>query len=429
MADNNNNKKDPIEELFQQKAENYEIPFNEADWMKLEKRLDLLDRQYVYRRRMRFIAAASVLILSLLGYFTYENRIKINQIARDLGGSPVPEERHHAESNDRPGRQSPQSGTDLKRNGTVAAGDSVRSKEDSSLLALQSDQASPRIGAEPDQAGQEKTEPSVSADAGIGRELSIRELACPSCLLATADVNEGNESPAYSRIEPPGTGIDDTTMADASGNTSSVMPGSVDRIPREKSRAAVSLVMGPDLSTVGSISSFYNPGYKLGVAVEYRLNTNLSISTGIIQSEVRYRAHGNDYKPPRGYWTNGIVPEETIGECILLDIPIKLKYNFMNFTHSRFFATAGLSSYIMLNEDYRFNYHRDDTGLVQGWSENTGTRHWMSNMGLSVGYELDVHSHWSIRAEPFVKIPLREVGWGNVKLYSLGSFFSINYKL
>jgi hypothetical protein len=32
--------------------------------------------------------------------------------------------------------------------------------------------------------------------------------------------------------------------------------------------------------------------------------------------------------------------------------------------------------------------------------------------------------HLSLSAEPFIRVPIREVGWGNVKLYSVGSFVS-----
>ncbi|MEX0929098.1 MAG: hypothetical protein WDZ53_06800, partial [Balneolales bacterium] len=79
-------------------------------------------------------------------------------------------------------------------------------------------------------------------------------------------------------------------------------------------------------------------------------------------------------------------------------------------------------------EDYHFSYDSDDPALWEGWSDNTGSRHWLSNAGFSVGYELDIHRHWSLRAEPFLKVPIRGVGWGNVKLYSMGSFVSFNYK-
>jgi hypothetical protein len=46
-----------------------------------------------------------------------------------------------------------------------------------------------------------------------------------------------------------------------------------------------------------------------------------------------------------------------------------------------------------------------------------------------VGYEFDLDRNISLRAEPFLRIPLREVGHANVNLYSVGSLVSINYNL
>ncbi|MEX2603442.1 MAG: hypothetical protein WD361_04530, partial [Gracilimonas sp.] len=80
-------------------------------------------------------------------------------------------------------------------------------------------------------------------------------------------------------------------------------------------------------------------------------------------------------------------------------------------------------------EDYRFEYDYSKPGQTESLSENSGKAHLLSNAGFSVGYELDIHQSWNLRVEPFIKIPLQEVGWGNVKLYSVGSFISINYKL
>ena len=183
------------------------------------------------------------------------------------------------------------------------------------------------------------------------------------------------------------------------------------------------------MSTVGGISNFYNPGYKIGISAEYALTKNLAVSVGAIHSRVQYTASGNDYNPPEGYWSYGAVPQETVGKCLLIDIPISLKYNVLHFDDSRIFASGGVSSYIMLNEDYRFDYGGYSSGQPQRWQERTGTRHWMSNAVFSLGYEMDLKSNISLRIEPFIKVPIQEVGWANVKLYSMGSFISVNYNI
>ncbi len=83
----------------------------------------------------------------------------------------------------------------------------------------------------------------------------------------------------------------------------------------------------------------------------------------------------------------------------------------------------------MLNEDYQFKYNSYASGQQQSWQERTGTRQWMSNAVFSLGYEMDLRKNISLRVEPFIKVPMREVGWGKVKLYSMGSFISVNYNI
>jgi hypothetical protein len=182
------------------------------------------------------------------------------------------------------------------------------------------------------------------------------------------------------------------------------------------------------LSTVGGVSNFDQPGFKGGVMAEYAFNKTFSLISGLAISNVKYKADGREYNPPQG-WNYGVMPDQTTAVCLVLDIPISLKANLFNFDRSRIFATTGLSSYIMLNEDYQFRYNdSNQAGLESSWSESTGTRHWFSNAGFSVGIEYDLSPTWSIRAEPHLKVPLKGVGWGNVDLYSMGSFVSLNYR-
>ncbi|MDZ7721225.1 MAG: outer membrane beta-barrel protein [Balneolaceae bacterium] len=193
------------------------------------------------------------------------------------------------------------------------------------------------------------------------------------------------------------------------------------------SRIAVGVVLSPDLSTVDGVSNFDTPGFKGGVLAEYSLSKHFSLISGVAISNVKYKANGSEYNPPQA-WNNGVMPDQTSAMCVILDIPVSLKANLFNFDRSRIFATAGLSSYIMMNEDYQFQYDGNPAGMENSWSEATGTRHWFSNAGFSIGIEYDLSPTWSIRAEPHLKIPLKGVGWGDVELYSMGSFVSLNYR-
>ncbi|MFH5832371.1 outer membrane beta-barrel protein [Halalkalibaculum sp. DA384] len=425
------NHNDPIEELFRKKAEEYEIEFREGDWRKLEDQLDKVEARQARNRRWRWIAAASILLISLLGYFTYENYQAISQINKQLSEQAparqeAPVDRRPEEMADEPSQEPPAAGSELSSG--EGSGQAASPREVPNGATDAGGPGTPAV----EQTDQETTRPhhfAISEE--MGRDLFIPRYRCPDCRIFGRLQQLMEPAPfllAESSALPP------VVQRDPQEKTESHLTGrppvGADNVSaRSSSPLSVGFVAGPDLSTVGGFSNFSDPGYKIGLAVEYRLAPRLSINSGIGQANVQYTARGREYKPPYGYWSNGIVADQTVAECAILEIPVNLKYDLLQFEKSRVYTSAGVASYIMLNEEYRFNYERDDTGLVQSWKGKTGSRHWLSNITLSAGYELDMPGNWSVRAEPFVKLPLKEVGWGNVKLYSVGTSISLNLNL
>lgn len=410
MSEEKNNN-DPIEKLFREKAEEYDISYREEDWLKLEKKLDLRNAQSVYRQRLRWLAAASILIISLLGYFTFKNYNSINQLAQQLN------EETPSQSEQPPTEQSPPvSVEDLPE---------MNRERPPGITENRSDDVA---GNDPGGITHEPREMETASE-----EIAATFDDGEAELLASHERSIKNITP-FTSVQTPSINQSDYGVQPANTDRESRFSTASATVDAEKdqfstSRFSLGLTMAPDFSTVSSLSRFQDPGYKIGITFHYKLHRYLSISTGIVQSVVRYAATGDDYNPPP-YWSyNNASPTDILAECLIFDIPVTLKYEFLDFEQSRFFATAGLSSYYMVNEDYSFNYDSYGPDQVQNWSKRTGTRHWLSNAGFSIGYEIDVHPNWSVSAEPFVKVPIKEVGWGNVKLYSLGTFVSINYRL
>lgn len=436
MSDKNQNN-DPLERFFRQKADEYDIQYKEEDWEKLEARLDEMDKQYANRRR-RYMAAAVVLMLfAVLGYFTFEQQQTINQLNDRLDNA---ERENVADLPDNFFESLP----DTRIDDESANNENTADETESDVTTESPDLASGEQSAvEGESNTTENSNEAIAADDDRQNyETNITE----SRLVAIANASPGfdGRSPAISAIKPIKTrakvnkGGSKAQQAPLSESESDRefrghqrMSGFSTGIPVEQQKSprfSTGIYIGPDLSTVGSISNFVNPGHKIGLSVEYNITQNLALSVGAQHTRVRYSAGGGEYKLPEGYLPYGSAADEIRAQCVLIDIPVNLKYNFMHFNDSRIYASAGLSSYIMLNEDYQFKYENSQPQAPQRWQERTGTRHWMSNATISIGYEYDLMQNVSIRAEPFLKTPLKEVGWGNVNLYSMGSFFSINYK-
>jgi len=184
---------------------------------------------------------------------------------------------------------------------------------------------------------------------------------------------------------------------------------------------------GPDVSLVG-FSEVTKPGTNLSILLEYQLNRRWSINSGITYSKKNYKAKGEDYHPPKGFWDYGVVPDMTDATCEVIDIPINIRYYFRPAKSNRLFASTGLSTYLMLTEDYKFQYARDDPQyLVLSWSGKNENQHYFAIYNLSVGYQRSMGKQWFLEIEPFVKLPLTGVGFGEVDLWSTGASFSLKY--
>ncbi|NBC64176.1 MAG: outer membrane beta-barrel protein [Bacteroidetes bacterium] len=449
MSDEHNHN-DPLERLFRKKAEEYDISYREEDWLKLEKKLDARDTKIYYQRRFRWLAAASILIISLIGFYTVQNHNKINELTEQLNQSEQVQpneqlvnpqenlsliENETAESNDQANEEEvsdESEGSEVANEYETTVQDqqpSTAVNNDSELIATVSEDESTANQSEHlpgrifDDASQTIPEQSIQPN-----ELFPNR----SSMLAT--VHSENQRvvlksrSSYSRFqtyngdpESGASAIRTAPLPAQNGFSSNQSAFATD------SRFAVGIVLSPDLSTAGGMSNFDSPGFKGGVMAEYAISKNFSVISGIAISNVKYKADGDAYNPPQA-WNYGVMPDRTSAVCVVLDIPINLKANLFNFDRSRIYTTAGLSSYIMVNEDYQFQYDRNQQGLDSSWSDATGTRHWFSNAGFSIGVEYDLSKSWSVRAEPHIKVPLKGVGWGDVELYSFGNFLSLNYR-
>jgi hypothetical protein len=193
-------------------------------------------------------------------------------------------------------------------------------------------------------------------------------------------------------------------------------------------RFEISGIFGPDFSNVGFVSP-EKTGVNIGLMVGYRFTERFSIQTGVLHSRKHYTAVGESYKGYPGANLNitYVKMDWVDANCLMWDIPINIRYDILLRPKQRAFISAGFSSYILSEEDlqYHFRYYGDPG--YRAWTNQENSSYMMSVVNLSVGYEQRISSSFSLQAEPFLKIPTREIGYGNINLNSLGIFLSIKY--
>ena len=198
---------------------------------------------------------------------------------------------------------------------------------------------------------------------------------------------------------------------------------------------SVRVVLAPDLSAVG-LRNFARPGTNAGLLLEYRLTPRWSVQAGALWSEKIYNAKPGDYTwPAYQYWN--VKPVGIEGRCNMIDVPLNIRYDFALRSRadgrqpSRWFASTGLTSYLILNERYHYNYAwPDDPAIkVRETPINDASRYGFSQLNVSAGYERALSRRLSWQVEPFMKIPLKQVGFYKINLLSTGAFVSLRYKL
>jgi len=198
------------------------------------------------------------------------------------------------------------------------------------------------------------------------------------------------------------------------------------RPQKDNTRWTFGAVYAPDISTV-NFTHTQPLGLNLGVTVDYRLNDRFSLQTAFIYTKKNYKLNGDDYHPPKGSWFDYVNMKDVTGSCSMYDIPLNLRYNAVRKKSSKIFFTAGLSSYLMKNEDYSYYFYYQGVPTTRDRSYPTNDDYILSVLNISAGFEKKLNNSFSLQVEPFFKQSLTGVGFGEISLNSTGIYFSLRY--
>ena len=179
------------------------------------------------------------------------------------------------------------------------------------------------------------------------------------------------------------------------------------------------LMAGVDFSTI-KFQSIQHTGFNIGVLAGYHLNRKFSIETGLWWDRKKYYSDGKYLNTVKLNLPYNIKVIDLSGSCDMFEIPLNIRYNVDDHKKGKWFATAGISSYIMMHEDY--NYAADNMGYYYNAysSYKNGSRNFLSVMHASLGYEYPIKKAGKLRIEPYLKIPLHGLGTGSLPITSTG---------
>jgi len=185
--------------------------------------------------------------------------------------------------------------------------------------------------------------------------------------------------------------------------------------------------IGADASNV-SLFSFNNSSITAtyGVGIGYQINKKISIQTGFYAGRKKYIAGPGDYNSKNDPYLSTLDITKVNANCFIYEIPVSVRYNFVLRPKTTYYATAGISSFIMKSEAYDYSFTTGG-GNYQIKQTYTGNDNLFSIVTVSVGIERKLSKAFSIQAEPSVNIPIAGVGEGTVKLYSTDIQVGVKY--
>jgi len=187
---------------------------------------------------------------------------------------------------------------------------------------------------------------------------------------------------------------------------------------------AINLSAGPDLSFVG-LGDGGKTNLNYGIGMGYTLANRFTVRAGFYVAKKIYTAKASDYHPPSWYWTYNSALERIDANCNIYEVPVSASYNFGRSKNHSWLAGLGVSTLFMKRETYNYLY-KDAWGQSRNksWTLRNGSRHYFSMLTISGGYQYRVNQHFSIIAEPYLKLPLQGIGFGKIKLNSGGLLFT-----
>jgi hypothetical protein len=192
-----------------------------------------------------------------------------------------------------------------------------------------------------------------------------------------------------------------------------------------KPRFAGGVIGAQDINGAGSFKQG-KVGSKAGLVFAAGVSQKLTISTGAVYSSTPYSAGYEDFTLP---YQPKVSPVSLTANCQMLDIPINIGYQVYNQGKNMISLGTGLSSYIMLQQDYNFVYSNSSGIAPKDYSVPNSSSYLFKILNLNATYERQISSKAGITIQPYLKLPLADIGYSQVKLQTTGIAVGLSWNL
>jgi hypothetical protein len=163
-------------------------------------------------------------------------------------------------------------------------------------------------------------------------------------------------------------------------------------------------------------------GFEIGVIGGYRLNDRFSLETGLSFANKYYQTAGEHFsmKTVGSSMPAGMKIMEVESNTQLLQIPLHIRYAILSKTRHRVIAAAGVSTYILMKESNSYHMMMNGAGSMMYSTYKNRPVYIAGSFDLLIGYEKTIGARTDLRIEPYLQLPLKGVGVGELQLKTAG---------
>ena len=186
------------------------------------------------------------------------------------------------------------------------------------------------------------------------------------------------------------------------------------------------LVAGAGINTVKH-SSMSKAGVDVGLIGGYRINNRFSVETGLIYTRNFYEVAASSFnqKGIEPMLSGGRSLNEVHGSNKMVEIPLNLRFEIMQKNANSVYLSPGLSTYLVTRESNWYLTTMNGSSEMLYGAYNKTHPYLGAAMNLSAGFERKIGTNSNLRIAPYVQLPLRGVGVGNIKLVNTGLHIGI----
>ncbi|MBB2144660.1 hypothetical protein GM921_04145 [Pedobacter sp. LMG 31464] len=402
-----------LDHLFKKRLQDAEniFAYNEEDWMALEARLDKKDKNRVVLRWLRIGSGIAAMLLLAFGWWFFGST--------DLNNNPATVKKVK-QSDDKISNQpifkseTQKNDNELSLEKTLLTHNSIPKKHKVSVPTKQLVQ---NLNTQ-----QNTEENSIASTVPAAK----KEEANAAIVIAAVSPEINNsvvvQQQVANNVNTTQVVIDAVLPTDSS--SSIVEPEKIKKPKTGKTKRpilfAISAVASSDLNGTSSLGQA-KVGNNYGALLNVSISKKITIQTGLIYSNKPYQGNFNSYISAYGSnpYATKYVPTSINVVCKMFDLPLNIDYRFFENEHNVLSFGTGLSSYFMLHENYQYNFEPVQYASKNYEVPNSKT-YLFSILNLNATYERKLNQRIGVMVQPYYKLPLRDIGYGSVKLHSVG---------